>query len=86
MGILQFSQAQKQLKGQLWLGNESAISQMLGMGKEILDHEELIDFDTYLSDIEKVTSQELQEVANKYFDESQLQILTYQPNEEAESE
>jgi len=81
MGVLQFSQAQKQLKGQLWLGNESAVSQMLGMGKEILDHEELIDFDRYLADIDKVTAEELQEVANKYFEEKELQILTYQPNE-----
>lgn len=82
MGSLQFSHIQKQLIGQLILGNENLINQMLGMGKELLDFGKLIDFEDYIKRIQKVTPTEFQAVAEHHFSEKNRGIISYLPNNE----
>ncbi|MBX7242466.1 MAG: insulinase family protein [Bacteroidia bacterium] len=81
LGKMQFRQAQQQLCGQLTLGHENLSSQMLGMGKEILDYKTLIPFDSYLKEIEKLTAMDLAEIAREYFDENQLSRIAYVPED-----
>lgn len=81
MGKLQFSQIQKQIIGQLILGNENLVNQMLGMGKELLDFGKLIDFESYIKRIEKVNSAEFQAIAKQHFGAENTGILTYLPKE-----
>ncbi|MFN0200854.1 MAG: M16 family metallopeptidase [Bacteroidia bacterium] len=81
MGTVQFMQAQRQLSGQLLLGNEHLGSQMLGMAKEVLDFDKLIPLEEYLAEIQAITAEQLWEVANVYFEESKLSRLTYLPAE-----
>lgn len=82
IGNLQFLHIQKQLIGQLILGNENLVNQMLGMGKELLDFGKLIDFEDYIQKIEIVTPTEFQGVAENHFHEKNIGILTYLPNKE----
>lgn len=83
MGSLQFSHIQKQLIGQLVLGNENLVNQMLGMGKELLDFGKLIAFEDYIKRIEKVNPIYFQGVAERHFTEKNTGIITYLPKEEA---
>lgn len=83
MGSLQFSHVQKQLIGQLVLGNENLVNQMLGMGKELLDFGKLISFEDYIKRIEKVNPVDFQGVAERHFTEKNTGIITYLPKEEA---
>ncbi len=83
MGSLQFSHVQKQLIGQLVLGNENLVNQMLGMGKELLDFGKLISFEDYIKRIEKVNPIDFQGVAERHFTEKNTGIITYLPKEDA---
>lgn len=81
LGKMQFRQTQQQLCGQLTLGHENLSSQMLGMGKEILDYRDLIPFESYIKEIEKLTAMDLADVAQEYFDENKLKRIAFVPEE-----
>ena len=80
-GSLQFLHIQKQLIGQLILGNENLVNQMLGMGKELLDFGKLIDFEDYIKRIQAVTAADFQRVAESHFSEKNTAIISYLPKE-----
>ncbi|MEO1382184.1 MAG: pitrilysin family protein [Bacteroidota bacterium] len=77
LGVLKISQAKKQLKGQLALGYENLLNQMLTMGKDLLDFNRVVPFDEYLSEIESVTSQQIQQTAQEIFQQQPLTTLIY---------
>lgn len=81
LGKMQFAQAKQQLCGQLILGNENLGSQMLGMGKELLDYGKLLDFEYYLKGIESLKVMDIVEVARLYFEASDLRTISYVPED-----
>ncbi|HEX8548811.1 MAG TPA: insulinase family protein, partial [Cytophagaceae bacterium] len=58
---------------------ESNISFMQMMGKSLLDVDEIESLTEIFDKIQKVTSKNLQDVANEVFDIDQFSFLTYIP-------
>ena len=77
LGVVKISQAKKQLVGQLTLGYENLLNQMLGQAKDVLDFGEVSSFNDYVRGIEKVNAIELQQAAREVFVESPRSIITY---------
>ena len=77
LGQIRLSRAKKQLTGQLILGAESLLGQMLGQGKDLLDFDHLIPFSEYLEAIEAITALDLQDAAAEVFAPEHQTILTY---------
>ncbi len=77
IGSMRLSQAKKQLMGQMILGYENLLNQMLGMAKDLLDFGEILPFEKLLSQIEAVTAEELQGVAQDLFPTDELSRITY---------
>jgi predicted Zn-dependent peptidase len=65
--------------GQLAMAEESNISFMQMMGKSLLDVDEIESLTEIFDKIQKVTSKNLQDVANEVFDIDQFSFLTYIP-------
>lgn len=79
LGVNQLSRAKEQLMGQLMILEENYAHQMLKMGKNILDFQEIQDLELKINKIKSITSSEILEVANEMFDEDQLSTLKYIP-------
>lgn len=77
LGVLNLSRAKKQLIGQLTLGAESLLGQMLGTAKELLDFDQVTSFVEYIDAIEAVTAQEIQDTADEIFHQSPFSHITY---------
>ncbi|MDX2248774.1 MAG: pitrilysin family protein [Bacteroidia bacterium] len=77
LGAIRLSQAKKQLIGQMTLGYENLLNQMLGQAKDLLDFGEVSTFTQYIADIEAVTARNLQQAAEEMFRESTLSTITY---------
>ncbi len=77
LGGLRLSQAKKQLKGQLALGHENLLSQMLGMAKDMLDFGTYVPFAEHLASIDAVTESQIMEAANEIFARDALARITY---------
>lgn len=77
MGSLRLSQAKKQLMGQMILGYENLLNQMLATAKDLLDFGEILPFEQLLTEIEAVTAEQLQSVAQDLFPEEALSRITY---------
>ncbi|TAE45646.1 MAG: insulinase family protein, partial [Bacteroidetes bacterium] len=71
------SQAKRQLVGQLTLGNEYLLNQMLGMSKDVLDFGQIISFASYLEEIEAIDVKQVQQTAEEIFRDSPLSLITY---------
>jgi predicted Zn-dependent peptidase len=83
MGAVQLHTAKEQLMGQLAMSEESNLNFMLMMGKSMLDLNRIDTLPEIFEDIRKVTASNLQDIANEMFDEDQLSILTYLPDQES---
>ena len=70
-------QAKKQLQGQMILGFENLLTQMLSNAQDLVDFDKLIPFSDYLGEVEKITASQLLAVANEVFKESPLSRITY---------
>lgn len=81
LGTLQLHRAKEQLMGQLAMAEENNISLMLMMGKSLLDSGRIESLEDIFSSIKKISSSELQDIANEMFDEDQLSILSFLPDE-----
>ncbi|MCT4622693.1 MAG: insulinase family protein, partial [Schleiferiaceae bacterium] len=81
LGVLQLSKAKKQLIGQLALGQESKINQLISLGKARLNFETIETLEEVHKKIEAVTADKLVEVAEVLFDPNQLSTLIYTPGE-----
>ncbi|MEL7531813.1 MAG: pitrilysin family protein [Bacteroidota bacterium] len=77
LGTLRLNQAKKQLSGQMILGYENLLTQMLSMAQDILDFDRIITFADYLEDIESVSAQQMQASAEEVFASQKLARITY---------
>lgn len=77
LGVMNLSRAKKQLIGQLTLGAESLLGQMLGTAKELLDFGYVTSFGEYIEAIEAVTAQQIQETADEIFGQRSFSHITY---------
>ena len=77
LGTLQLNQAKKQLSGQMILGYENLLTQMLSMAQDLLDFGRIISFEEYLSEIEAVTSTAIQGAAKQVFKDQPVSKITY---------
>ena len=78
MGILQLSRAKKQMIGQLAISAETHEDLMLSIGKSYLFFDRVDTLESIFEKIGQITSNEIMEIANEIFDESQNSILIYQ--------
>ena len=76
LGILQLSNAKKQLIGQVALGNESGLNELLSMARDGFYKNALETLPETISKVEKITADDLLIVANTIFDKENISILT----------
>lgn len=75
---IQLHRAKVQLLGQIALSEENNANIMLGIGKSLLNYGKVDSLEEVYKKINKITSNELLEIANEVFNESQLSTLIYQ--------
>ncbi len=75
--LSQLMAAKKQLKGQLGISSDNGENLALGMGKSFLHLKKYDNLQQVYSKIDKITAEELQEIANEVFAENNLFRLTY---------
>lgn len=73
----QLEQAKIQLKGQLALSEENRLNRALGLGKSLLLYGKIQKMRDVYRRIEKVTAEEMQDVANELYNPDQLSRLVY---------
>ncbi|MDD3876692.1 MAG: pitrilysin family protein [Bacteroidales bacterium] len=78
LGTLQLLRAKNQLKGQIAISNESKLNEMLSIGKSLLVYNKIDSIEEVYNKIDKISAENLQDVANEMFDEKNLSKLTYQ--------
>jgi predicted Zn-dependent peptidase len=78
MSTLQLSRAKLQLAGNLALAFESKIAEMLSIGKTYLIFDKVETIAEINKKIEKITADELFEIANEIFDTNRFTQLIYQ--------
>ncbi len=77
LGTIQLSRAKAQLTGQMAIHFESNQSRLLSIGKGMLLDKKINTLESIYGEIERITSEEILEVANEIFDEKKLSYLTY---------
>lgn len=77
----QLQQAKRQFKGQLALGMDVNAGLMQGLGKSMLAFGQIDTIAEMHQSIDKITSEEMQALANKYFDTTQISKLVFDTNE-----
>jgi len=78
MGILQLSKAKKQLIGQLAISNENREDLMLSIGRSCLYFDKVDQLATVIEKIEKITADDIFEVANEMLAKDRLSRLIFQ--------
>jgi predicted Zn-dependent peptidase len=81
LSIIQLKKAKEQLKGHLALSLDSNSGIMLGLGKSLLLFNQIDSIQEIYSAIDKLTTNELQEIAAQYFDEQVISELIFEINE-----
>jgi predicted Zn-dependent peptidase len=71
--------AKEQMKGQIAISEERHGGTMIMMAKSILDLGKIESLEEIFEQIDAITTDQLYEVANEMFDESQLSMLTFLP-------
>jgi len=77
LGMLQLKRAKQQLKGQLAITNESNLNKMFHIGKSVLIKDTIETLDEIYDRIERVTSEDLVNIANEIFARDNLSTLVY---------
>jgi predicted Zn-dependent peptidase len=75
----QLQKAKQQLIGQITLSEESKVNVMLGIGKSLLFFNKVDSLETVYDKINKLTSENIIDIANEVFAKDQLSSLTYKP-------
>ncbi|TXB65191.1 insulinase family protein [Vicingus serpentipes] len=75
----QLQKAKQQLIGQITLSEESKVNVMLGMGKSLLFFNKVDSLETVYAKINKLTTENILEIANEVFDKDKLSSLIYKP-------
>jgi predicted Zn-dependent peptidase len=81
LSVLQLHQTKVQLMGQLAMSEESNMSFMLMMAKSLLDTGRVDSLPEIFTEIEQITSLQLQEIAQDMFNEQNFSYLTFLPEE-----
>ncbi len=74
----QLRNAKKQLIGQVAIGAENKESLLLAMTKGFMIENKFDDLSILFKKVEKISAEDLQEMAQQIFDEKKISILTYQ--------
>lgn len=82
LGGIQFHRAKKQIIGQLAIGFESRLSEMLGIAKSHFYHSEVKTLEQIITEIENLDVDKIRDVANEIFEEKQLSTLIYKSKEQ----
>lgn len=77
LGVLQLSKAKRQVLGQLAMAQENNGALMQAFGKSLLLHNEVEGFDAIVADVEKISAEDLQNVAQEILDTKQFSRLIY---------
>ena len=77
LGILQFRTAQQQLLGQMAISSENNENQMLSIGKSLILYNRVDTLDNIYKKIEKITANDLLDVANEIFEQRTMSTLIY---------
>ena len=77
LGTLQLSRAKRQLMGQIAISAENNETLMLSMAKSFLVYNKFDDLDEIGKRIERITAEEIQEIANEVLHEAMLSSITY---------
>jgi predicted Zn-dependent peptidase len=79
LGVKQLANAKEQLLGQIAMAEESNISFMMMMARNLLDLGRVITFEEIQERIKATSSIKLQELANEMFDVEKLSYLMMVP-------
>ena len=79
MGTMQLRKAKEQLMGQLAMSEENNMGLMLMLGKSLLDLERIENLDNIFSQVEAITAEQLQDIAQEMFAPDTMSLLTYLP-------
>lgn len=77
LGVMQLHTAKRQLTGQLAISSESFLNEMLGIAKTHLYKPRVSSITEIITDIEKITADQILVVADEIFNPSQLSSLIY---------
>ncbi|MDX5404676.1 MAG: insulinase family protein [Bacteroidota bacterium] len=77
LGVLQMSKARNQIKGQIAMSQESRINQMIGFGKAKLLFNRIDTLEEVHEKIDRLTADDILEVANEILDPVKLSTLIY---------
>ena len=77
LGVLQFHNAQRQLKGQITISSENKEGLMLSIGRSFLLYNKVDSLKDIYAKIDAITANDLQEIANEILDEQKLSYLIY---------
>lgn len=80
LGTRQLHMAKEQLMGQMAMSEENNASLMLMMGKSLINSNKIESIEEVFGQIEKITTGQLQDMANEMFDDNMLSYLTFLPN------
>lgn len=83
LGTLQLSNAKRQLVGQVALGNESGMNELLSIVRAGFTSECGETIEQSVAKIEKSSASDLMEVANEIFDKDKISLLIYKGGEES---
>jgi predicted Zn-dependent peptidase len=73
----QLNQSRQQLKGQIALSEENRVNRTLAMGKSILVFDKIFSIGEVFEKIDRITSEQIRDIANEIFEESNLSFLSY---------
>lgn len=77
----QLQKAKHKFKGQIALAEENRMSMIIAEAKNIIDYDRIITLPEVFAKIDQVTSKEMQELANEFFDARRLMSLSFVPEE-----
>lgn len=77
LGVTQLHMAKEQLKGQIALAQDSGAGTMMALGKSYLLYERVDSLEEVFNKIDRITSEELLEIANEILDPAYMSSLTY---------
>jgi predicted Zn-dependent peptidase len=79
LGVKQLSAAKEQILGQIAMAEESNISFMIMMARNLLDLGRVTTLDEIFERVKSATAQDLQQLANEMFVESKMSLLMMHP-------
>ena len=79
LGVKQLASSKEQILGHLALAEESNISFMMMMARNLLDLKKIVTFEELQERVKGITALQLQQIANEMFQEDELSCLIMEP-------